>query len=381
MIELTPKLTPELQLHVGTSAVAKAEAYPVDTYRELVEHTARLAYLNKDHLLFFRGQRRDYKNRSGASSFYPSIYRDDMLKREEVGLRFRLLDRASAQLRALFMKGRIEGHPDLARKRYVQWSVLQHYEVTRTPLLDFTHSHRVACSFARDPDESAARVYVFVFGLPYLTNRISFNSEQDTVVVRLLSICPPTALRPYFQDGYLAGTPEVSNEYDSKSEMDFTHRLIAKFSIPNRDSFWGQGLRGLSMDELYPAPDGMKELCDQIRVDESMLEELPRNTTSALGDFVAAWAGLERQLVGLAQNQAERIVSVPQAIRALRASGWVEPWLAEETDRIRALRNSVVHGHEPAHDDQLRQATNSIAEIRRSLELEQRKRRSPRRAK
>ena len=62
------------------------------------------------------------------------------------------------------------------------------------------------------------------FGLPYITNRISVNSEQDLVNVRLLSICPPDALRPYFQEGYLAGTDEVTTDYDSKDELDFTKR-------------------------------------------------------------------------------------------------------------------------------------------------------------
>lgn len=63
--------------------------------------------------------------------------------------------------------------------------------------------------------------YVYVFGFPYITNRISRNSEHDLINVRLLSICPPTALRPYFQEGYLAGTDEVTTNFDSKSELDF----------------------------------------------------------------------------------------------------------------------------------------------------------------
>ena len=123
-----------------------------------------------------------------------------------------------------------------------------------TPLIDFTHSPRVACSFAlRGKDEGQA--YVFVFGLPYVTNRISFNSEQDTVIVRLLSICPPMALRPYFQEGYLVATTDVAADYEDKNELDFNRRLIAKFSIPTTDNFWGAGLRGLSEDELYPTHD------------------------------------------------------------------------------------------------------------------------------
>src|SRR5205823_8222919 len=128
---------------------------------------------------------------------------------------------AAAQvLVRLFAKYTIEGARDVARKRYIQWSILQHYEVVATPLLDITQSLRVACSFAqrasRDPT-----CYVLVLGLPYATNRISINSEEDVVNIRLLSICPPAALRPYFQEGFMAGTPDVTSRYELKTELDF----------------------------------------------------------------------------------------------------------------------------------------------------------------
>ena len=84
--------------------------------------------------------------------------------------------------------------------------------------------------------------YVYVLGLPYLTNRITVHSEQDIVIVRLLSICPPAALRPYFQEGYLAGTADLTTDFDSKTELDFRNRLIAKFAIHERRLFGGLGL-------------------------------------------------------------------------------------------------------------------------------------------
>src|SRR5690349_20299962 len=176
---------PELQRHVRTRTlrdakrsiraadVARAAPFPVASYRELVEHSAKLAYLNKDQLLFYRGQTRDYVNKAGASTFYPTIYREEMLRREETSVRFRRLERAAQQLRELFRVGRIDGHSDVSRKLHVQWSILQHYGVCDTPLIDFTHSARVACSFAMQPRHSDQPI-VFVFGLPYVTNRISF---------------------------------------------------------------------------------------------------------------------------------------------------------------------------------------------------------------
>ena len=55
MIEIKPNLTPELETFFGKTPVAIANAFPVSTYRKLVERVAQLAYLNRDHLLFFRG--------------------------------------------------------------------------------------------------------------------------------------------------------------------------------------------------------------------------------------------------------------------------------------------------------------------------------------
>lgn len=114
-------------------------------------------------------------------------------------------------------------------------------------------------------NNSNKEAYVYVFGLPYLTNRISVNSEQDIINIRLLSICPPKALRPYFQEGYLAGTDAIITKYDIKSELDFNNRLIAKFEIPNDKSFWGEGFHQIPYDSLYPKNDPIEELCAQIK--------------------------------------------------------------------------------------------------------------------
>jgi hypothetical protein len=75
MRTLTPKLTPELEGHVDGQKVAASEAYPVQTYKELVEHVSKLSYENREELLFFRGQNGDYKNKEGNTTLYPKIYR------------------------------------------------------------------------------------------------------------------------------------------------------------------------------------------------------------------------------------------------------------------------------------------------------------------
>ncbi|MBV2094977.1 MAG: hypothetical protein KUF80_08830 [Candidatus Thiodiazotropha sp. (ex Codakia orbicularis)] len=79
-----------------------------------------------------------------ASSFYPSIYRGERLPREELTVRFDVLTGASRRLAEAFKRERIAGASEVKRRKYIQWSILQHYEVCPTLLLDFTHLLRVA---------------------------------------------------------------------------------------------------------------------------------------------------------------------------------------------------------------------------------------------
>jgi hypothetical protein len=360
MREIKPTLTPELDRHTNGDVV-KGEAYPVKRYGDLVKHVARLAHLNKDYLLFYRGQGIQFRNKAGGATFYPPIYRGDQLERRTIESRFRVLDRARRHLRELFLKGQLDGQQEVSRKSLIQWSILQHYEVCATPLLDLTHSIRVACSFAQ-ASAKGRHAYVSVFGLPYVTNRISSNSEHDLVVVRLLSICPPAALRPYFQEGYLAGTADVTTDYEDKSELDFNRRLVAQFEIPAGSSFWGAGLSRVGDDELYPPEDSIRDLCSSIDVGSPLGPE-----PESLGTFVAAWTGLEQLIVSLAQRQEERILTLGQAVRTLRNSKRLSAATFAEIDQLRLLRNRSVHGQEPPPDDELHAATDTVERLRRAI--------------
>jgi hypothetical protein len=80
------------------------------------------------------------------------------------------------------------------------WAILQHYEVCDTPLLDVTNSLRVAASFATN-NPAAEGPVLYVLGVPSLSGSITASSEQGLQIIRLSSICPPEARRPYFQEG------------------------------------------------------------------------------------------------------------------------------------------------------------------------------------
>ena len=340
------KITKSLATVVDEKDVASGDGYPVDTYRELVEFCAALAYLNKDHLLFFRGQGVDFKNKNDKSTFYPSIYRGDYLQKREVEHRFDILSQASSKLVDLLSTRTKDGTRELKRKKYIQWSIVQHYEVCGTPLIDFTHSLRVACSFAQ-LENGNDHAYIYVFALPYITNRISINSEHDLINIRLLSICPPDALRPYFQEGYLAATSDIEHEYDSKSELDFNRRLVVKFRIPNTSQFWGKDFKIIPRSALYPQDDVFHSICKEIEVD--VKRELK---PGEIGEFLSLWSEIEEKVVSMNQ-QAREHNTFFSSLKELKKSDYFDSSLINNIDKLRRFRNELVHSPKRISDKEI----------------------------
>lgn len=353
----------DIKAFIGEQSVAKADAYEVKTYRELMAHVAKLAFLNKDHLLFFRGQNTDYRNRAGSSTFYPNIYRDDPLPTQEVHYRFELLNQASKMLAEAVLVEQMAGAQEIKRKKYIQWSILQHYEVCATPLLDFTHSLRVACSFAQ-LNNSSGDAFVYVFGLPYITNRISINSEHDLVNVRLLSICPPDALRPYYQDGYVVGTEDITQDYDSKTELDFRNRLIAKFKIPSNSRFWGKGFSSIPESALYPRSDKFLRLCESLKV--SLEHDL---RPQEIGEFLKQWTRLEEMLNEYTKGISDRRYSPGRSISLLLKYEKLSKDQAFELDMLRKFRNQLVHEPKAIEPGEIGAYTQKLKRLLKNLSL------------
>ncbi len=366
MRSITGTVTPELEAILGGEPVARAEAIPVSSFRDLAEHVAKLSYLNKDHLLFFRGQERDFRNKAGSSTIYPSIYRGERVTRDQLDLSFLVLETASARLCDLLEKSKLHSHRDVRRRRYIQWSILQHYEVCATPLLDFTHSLRVACSFAFLSGKSGDP-YVLLFGLPYLTNRISVNSEHDLVNIRLLSICPPEALRPHFQEGYLAGTDEVLMDFESKTELDFNNRLIAKFRlVGGKSEFFSGGFRPYPEKVLYPPEDLMANLCRDLKEDVGT-----GVTAGRVGAFLEQWIKLESWVIGVAREFAPKgkVYSMGAAIDVFRTKELTNSEVLERLNGLRRIRNEVVHRPERVETAKVATATVEMRELLNELQI------------
>ena len=291
------RYTKKLRKQNLNNNIASIDGVEISSFNDLVKEIAELSYLNQDYMLFYRGQSDDHKNRSGtASSLYPSLYRGSSNKgSKKLSYKTRLLNRASRILVDEIKEMDIIGKDEIIKKRYIQWSILQHYEVCDTPLLDVTHSLRVACSFALN-DNSNEWGYIDALALPHVTHRISTNSEEETVIVRLLSISPPEAIRPYHQEGYLVGTEFVVEDYDNKQELDLVSRLVGKYKIKNNEQFWGEGNSPIQNTTLLPLDDSKflelaERIKDRLKHQENInSNELIENT----GKFILNWNRIER---------------------------------------------------------------------------------------
>ncbi|WP_193368043.1 FRG domain-containing protein [Pelagibius marinus] len=232
----------------------------VGTYFQLANKVAELQFRNRDHVLLFRGQKRDHLTTKKNSSLKASLFRLEGKKVPSpttLEKRFKTLRMAEEALVVRYSAEKLLGFERLKRHRILRWTILQHYEVCATPLLDVTQSLRIAASFASHDNETDS-AFVFVFGVPNLSGAVTASSESGLQIIRLSSACPPAAVRPHIQEGYLLGEyPEITdyeqNAHYSYYEMDFGRRLLAKFRF-NPRLFWkSKDYRPASDNALYPA--------------------------------------------------------------------------------------------------------------------------------
>ncbi|HEX4909783.1 MAG TPA: FRG domain-containing protein [Permianibacter sp.] len=236
----------------------------VRDYAELVQAVAKLAFHNPEYALFFRGQGHDHLNSQQQTSCYPTLYRgasNGKLTDRALQQRREQLERFQHALATAFKHEKLPGFDKLEKFPELAWSVLQHYEVCPTPLLDVTHSLRVAASFATRGGKDG---YVYVYALPHPSGTLTYSAEEELLMVRLLGICPPDAKRPYFQEGYLVGSFPVVRERRGP-HLDVARRLIGKFRL-QATSFWSEDFPRIPDAALYPANDSILQLCAGLSV-------------------------------------------------------------------------------------------------------------------
>lgn len=263
-------------------AIREDDAYPVKDYLELATRIAELQFRNRDFVLMLRGQGGDYRNQKGATSIKSTLMRGPTSTRvptpSDIDQRFRTLARAERLLVEEYHSRGFLGYERLTRQQILRWSILQHYEICPTPLLDVSQSLRIAASFASlgDPNEA----FVFVLGIPHISGAITASNEAGLQVVRLASVCPPTAVRPHIQEGYLLGEYPDFSSADQKRhydhfEMDFARRLIAKFRF-EPEAFWevNSDFPKVQKAALYPR-DALDPMCALAEAVKGGIAEAP----------------------------------------------------------------------------------------------------------
>lgn len=350
------------------------DGYPVSNFAELRSLIAELSCLHPDSILFFRGQHTDYKRPYGkkgnASTFLPSIFRGN-INQGELMTRWNKLELATSLLVAKIQalpNARNKEFEFLNSKRLAQWSVLQHYGVVDTPLLDVTQSLRVACSFA-ELGRTSDFVYIYVFALPYPTGRISINSEHYITNIRLLSVVPSNVKRPHYQEGFLIGEDDMGKTDRVSDLFDFRRRVIAKFKILLREepNFWKDGTfldRPLAESELYPDQvdnsDSLSRICQDIK--QAINRYSPNLSTDKDKTelFLTYWRIIERYLLGYQREMWHDIrPTVPKALKTMKNRNKVDNdedfgILLSNIYDLRNKRNNLVHsGLESVNIDQM----------------------------
>jgi len=254
----------------------------IRSFRILVKEIAEISFNNPALAIFYRGQRKEHFVGNNDTSVYPSILRE-LLMRESSRIvlseRYKILYKANELLLNEFKSKKWDGVSVINKFPEVGWTILQHYEICDTPLLDVTSSLRVACSFALREDEESGIIYVF--GFPHTNGSISYYADEELINLRLLSVCPPVAMRPHFQEGYLVGTFPTTEITKYTGRHDLSCRLIAKFEIQKKD-FWDLNFHEIPQNALFPPNDEMRQLAWRIyqslekwRSGEQFLSTLP----------------------------------------------------------------------------------------------------------
>ena len=261
---------------VSNRRICTGEGHPVRSYFELAMKVAELQFLNRDHVMLFRGQADDHRSPKHGTTLNPTLFRADgaePLHPATLRARFERLRSAESKLVRLYRYAKFRGADRLARHRSIRWAILQHYGVCRTPLLDVTQSLRISATFAADRNR-AGTAYLHVLGVPNRSGAVTASAESGLEIICLSSACPPEAVRPHMQEGFLLGEyPEVA-DYDedarsSYATMDFSRRLVAKFQL-KLDRFWtSASFPPASAEAIYPKKfrDPLLVITDRIRRD------------------------------------------------------------------------------------------------------------------
>lgn len=244
--------------------VRSSEGFPVKSFRDLIDQVALVTINNRNYEMFYRGQSNDYLNNQGVfyqdrkkkSTIFPSICRPEM---KVDGIPKYSVRKKTIEDRYDKLYSFIDFINKIEKKKYRDeylMSLFQHYEILPTPLIDITQSLRVAATFALMKKQEG---YVYVFGLPFPNQSISYFTDYEIILLKLQNIVNINALRPRYQEGYLVGKFPFSNTKSVGDDL--SNRMIAKFYVNNKDNqFWDDYFLPMPKEVLFPPADNIETL-------------------------------------------------------------------------------------------------------------------------
>lgn len=250
--------------------VRSSIGYPIKSFRELINEVALVTISNRGYEMFYRGQTNDYLNNQSAfyndrkpkSTIMPTICRPEL---KENGLPKYSIRKQKIKERYAQLYDLIEYINRKNKRRFREeylMALFQHYEILPTPLVDITQSLRVAATFAL---ENSQKGYIYVFGLPYPNQSISYFVDSEIILLKLQNIMPIDALRPRYQEGYLVGKFPFGS--GKTSGDDLANRMVAKFHIDNTNNdFWDEHFTPMPNEVLYPKDDPIEKFLNEMKV-------------------------------------------------------------------------------------------------------------------
>ena len=246
--------------------VSTSDPYSVYSFDELFRIVSFLNVMNKTRILLFRGQSRDLPVR-------PTIFRDQWHVPHRSEIVDLSLDRTHyfnaltslCDLVQKALKAKLPRHAPFdnykkdSRLRVAPWSVIQHYELWPTPVIDLTSSLRVAASFALGLPEPLNEGFLYAYALPSVTSDLmELKGVPDPIAYRLSAVCPPYAPRPHLQEGILIGHSAIqSSDLDTVACDFLDNMLVAKFRLSDeltngQSSFWSSEFPKFLPNALLP---------------------------------------------------------------------------------------------------------------------------------
>jgi hypothetical protein len=249
------------KLDATVNKVRASKGFPVKTFRQLVDEVANVTLSNKSYEMYYRGQTKDYKNnqakfykdRTPKTTILPTICRPE--RKEGGGIKYSIRKKTvQERYRDLAkMIELMEGNSGYMNEHY--YSLFQHYDILPTPFIDITQSLRVAASFALQKSHTG---YVYVFGLPYPNQSISYYTDLGIILIKLQNVVDVSAKRPRYQEGYLVGKFPIKPTKTNGDDL--ANRMVAKFLVDNSNGkFWDKYFQPMPEEVLYPEQDETKK--------------------------------------------------------------------------------------------------------------------------